>query len=353
MVATETYHPTPQELESAPFSLDMAIYYPGRILSNEEIETWNAKTPGGNPITAESIFKKTGIERRYIAQSHETAQYMAEKAISALDNYHDAQALFLSSSYPTGKNMAEEVIKNLNLSHVKEYAQVGAACSGFVYTLNHIKAHEQDFMGKTVIMATADVYHPTLEDLRNPQRKDESLAQTIFSDGATAMIGRYGEDFTVLSARTIQLLPEYSQSLKMPIDTALQKPPYIGMTVPYTESGFLEQNGKEVYKTVIEHVPYLIAQTVDDANLSPNDITLVIPHQGSKHVVDGIEKRLSDYAGKVKHDYKEGNFSSGSIPKALMDAFARGEIGSGDTFVAAGFGAGMGISIAVVKLDKN
>jgi 3-oxoacyl-[acyl-carrier-protein] synthase-3 len=124
--------------------------------------------------------------------------------------------------------------------------------------------------------------------------------------------------------------------------------PFINEPIPYPESGKFEQNGGEVVKIISNNIRPLIEQAITQAKLKPSDIKIVFPHQGSRPTTEAVEKAISEY--RVCKDFEEGNFSSASIPKALMKAINQGEIKRGDNLVLAGFGAGMFASIAVVKL---
>lgn len=338
----------PLEEASPELTISFGISLPKRIRTNAEIESWEVRTPGGNVLTASSIANRTGVLQRYVAEDETPLSMGLVAAKSALKKRGCIDTVLVSSSYPQGVNLADETRKALNLSADTEI-EIGAACSGFVYGLTYLKKNEQRFKDKKILFVSTEKYSPTLADLRTDGTEvDPSLAQTIFSDGAVAMVFTYGKDVEVLSYVNYQFPEDVSQCLRMPIDSALIRYPYLEQPVPQSISGKFEQDGAKVYTAVRDSIPALVKKAVEDAGLSSSDIDLVIPHQGSKRVVEGLSKQLPDYA--FSYDMADGNFSSASIPKALMLAIDRGDVKRGGTVVLAGFGAGLFASVAVVRL---
>lgn len=329
-------------------TITFGLYLPGQILTNQRIERWRVTTPGGNPLTADSIEKRTGVQRRHIAKPFETVSYMAiQAAKDAMGRKRKISYVLATTSHPDPRiNLSQEINHDLNLKAITNH-DIYAACSGFAKTLHHIKAHEAAFMGHSILLVSSEKYSDKVYDLRRSGTKqDPSLSQTIFSDGAVAMHFTYGKDFRILSAKSKTLPFEYSSAIRVPIKRA-KIPTYTEEFVFPSTTGKFEQDGKRVYRAVMESVPDLIQQTLDEAELEEKDIKLVIPHQGSGHIIEGLQSRLNM---PVFNDIKDGNFSSASIPKAFLKARNAGRIHRRDKVVIAGFGAGLYASVAVVEL---
>ncbi len=338
----------PQETLRKP-SVVFGTYLPEKILTNQEIESWNVLTPNGNILTADNIQKRTGVAKRYVADSTETPLTMGLSAAQQVLNGKKADVIIVSTSFPVGFNVSQRISEELGLSP-QSHLDVHAACSGFTLSLAYIKEHEQEFLGKKILFVAAEKYSPYLHDLRSPGiNTDPSLAQTIFSDGAIAMVFEYGKDLKVISAINKEDFPEDTKDcIKMPIDKSLLTSPFLEIPVLYPASEKFEQDGPRVYKLMCENIPPLIKETIRNSGVDPSTIQMIAPHQGSGHMVDGISQRLNGYS--VYNDFEEGNFSSASIPKALNVAIKKGEIKKGNIVVLAGFGAGLFASVAVVKL---
>lgn len=341
--------PPPETLNKP--NIAFGVYLPKEILTNQEIESWGVVTPGGKPLTAESIQKRTGIVHRYVADEKEDPLFMGLNAAQQALNGKKADVVIVSTSFPVGFNLSKRISEELGLADVPNL-DVYAACSGFTLGLACIKVREQEFLDKKILFVATEEYSPYLHDLRDKEGeliRDPSLAQTIFSGGATAMVFKHGkEGIQVLSTLNEHLAKDAENPIKMPIGKTPLTPPFIAVLAPKSKSGKFEQDGAKVYELICKTVPQLIKKTIDEANLDPSQkIKMVVPHQGSGHMVEGISRRLNGYS--VYRDFAEGNFSSASIPRALNKALEKGEIKKGDIVVLAGFGAGLFASIAVVQ----
>jgi len=349
-IAEQAKHPDsprPPEAENRP-NIGFGTYLPEKILTNQEIESWRVSTPNGNILTAVNIQKRTGIVRRFVANEKETALFMGLNAAQQALNGKKADAVIVSTSFPVGFNLSRRISEELGLSSSFNL-DVNAACSGFTFALAHIKDNEREFLGKRILLVSTEKYSPHLHDLRGGGiNTDPSLAQTIFSDGAIAMEWGHGRDLQVLSAIDHKFPSDTDDFIKMPVNKTLLTPRSIDVPVPYPESRKFEQDGAKVYRLICESVPPLIRKAIDEANLGPSQtIKMIIPHQGSGHMVKGISERLREH--HVYSDFEDGNFSSASIPKALSSVIEKGKIKKGDIVVLAGFGAGLFASTVVVR----
>ena len=339
-----------RETESEPQIL-FGCHFPKTEISNAEIESWRVITNAGNLLTAEAIYEKTGVERRYVATSYETVLTMGIAAAKPLIEKYgkDFAVIIFSTSYPTGKHLATQTAYSLRLNTFNVF-DIYYACSGFVSALNYLEDYKDWFAQRRVLVITSEKYSPTLPNLAEGEQ-DSSFSQTIFSDGAIASSFVYGKDLKVLALKNYQFNLDESQALKMPIDYDLIKPPAKFIWIPPSCNGKFTMDGKKVYAAVVRKMPGLITEAVFSAGLRLDDVDLVIPHQASRHMLDGIAKRLSPVLSeKMVYDLEDGNFSSASIPKAWMKAAAEGRIKPGAKIVLAAVGAGLFASVAVVEV---
>lgn len=321
-------------------------YLPEKFITNEQIERWDVKTQNGKRLTASYIHEKIGISRRFRAGKNETSIDMGIKAALATGNLEDVTAIIVSTSYPLGKNVSEEIGHRLQI-RPKFHLDVHAACSGFTRGLSFIKEHERKFNGKRILFIATEKYSHTLANLNEEGIAiDPSMAQTIFSDGAVAIVFTYGKDIQVLEYCSEKLPKEFDEYIRMPIDKALMIPPFLEEPIPTTNDMF-QQDGPKVFEELKLRIPSLNTRVIEKARLSPSDIKLVILHQASGRMVKWLAQRMPDYT--FFNDLEDGNFSSASIPKALMKAVNQGEIKRGDNLVLAGFGAGLFASTVVVR----
>ena len=113
-------------------------------------------------------------------------------------------------------------------------------------------------------------------------------------------------------------------------------------------------NGKDVYKFVVSTLPAYIEKCILDANLKPEDIDYLVPHQANLRIIDAIQQRLGYSEEKVITNIEfYGNTSAASVPIALVEGIEKGKIKTPSTAVLCGFGAGMTWGAAIVKLSDG
>lgn len=325
-------------------AIEIASCFPQQVLTNQEIVSWGVMS-GGKSLTEQSIFEKTGINRRFIAD--ETVLKMGLKAARLLPLSPAPDMVIFSTSYPDGTNNAFELVNQLNLL-TDGCMNVHAACAGFTFSLRYIFENENRFSRKRILLIASEKYSPTLVDLRS-DHDDRSLSQTIFSDGAVAMSFTEEEDIKILNALNFSFPREKSDCLKMPINDTLVRHPALTVDIPASTNGYFWMDGRSVYENIRETLPDLITAAIKGAELEPKQIRMIIPHQASRHMIDALAKRIPTL--NFYRDLEDGNWSSASIPKAMARALDEGAIGKGDKIVLAGFGAGLFASIAVVQLN--
>lgn len=329
--------------ESTRIGMSFGAYSPERVLTNQEIESWVIITENGKPLTADAILHKTGIEQRFVANNEETPLFMAIKASErALErNKDNIDAVIVSTSFPTGENISKKLQERFGFSGF--HIDVHAACSGVGISLAYLKKYEGKFTGKKILFVTTEKYSPYLQDLREEEGsiKDPSLAQTLFSDGSTACTFKYGEDLKVLSTKKLVFPIGTENYIKMPINRNLLVAPYLEIPIPYPASGKFEQDGSKVYKLMRNNIPNLIRESISKAGLTPQHIKMLFLHQGSGHIVIGINDQLPEFQGRILMDYQDGNNSSGSTPKSVMKAIREGGLNKHDIVNITVFGAGL------------
>ena len=246
-------------------NLSFGIYLPKEFITNQQIEQWGIKTQSGKLLTASDIQKKIGIERRFIAGPNESVIDMGIRAALAAGNLEDIYAVFASTSYPIGKNVSREIGRHLQIEP-KFHLDIHAACSGFVRGLAYMHEREEEFQGKKVLFVASEKYSHTLADLRKPEGiiTDSSMAQVIFSDGATAMVFTYGKDIRVLAHKSKKLPKESENYIRMPIDRLLMTSPFLEESVPCSTNGLLQQDGPKVFETVLSNVPDLNREVIEE-----------------------------------------------------------------------------------------
>lgn len=343
------------EYETRGKGLSIEVYRPKYALTNEEMASWKILTGNGRPLTADHILDKIGSTHRYVADDSETVVSMgAAVAHNALQGKNSVDLVMVSSSFPTGEDLSQKIGAELGFHMGQDDGlNIHMACSSYAAGLLYLHKNRERYEGARVLFVNSEKYHPHIANLKlsDGVSMDPSLAQTIFSDGAVASVFTFGKDIDVIAGKKItpdDLPTEVNELIKMPIDENKITGKSLSTPVPESDTGKVWQNGPGIFKTMMSVVPLLADEAILASGLLEKDIKMSIVHQGSKRMTEGIDEKLNGRFGPLMHDYGEGNFSSGSIPKQIDILLRDGKITSGDNLFLAGFGGGlMGVGLIV------
>jgi len=295
----------------------------------------------------EWIVQRTGIrERRIAGEGESTATLATLAARRALDaaglEPSELDLIIVATITPemVFPSTACFVAASLGLSATPAF-DMAAACSGFIYALNtganFIKAGQY----KTVMVIGAE----TLSRIIDYTDRGSCI---LFGDGAGAVILQRSNDpkkgvvYASLhadgnGADAMKCMPG---SLH-PIDAAL-----IGARDQY-----IKLRGREVYKFAVTKFAELIEDAMRVAELTKDQLTLIVPHQVNQRIIDSAMEKLEMPPEKafVNID-RYGNTSAASIPIALDEAWRVGRVHPGDAIVFVAFGAGLTWANAVLKV---
>lgn len=113
---------------------------------------------------------------------------------------------------------------------------------------------------------------------------------------------------------------------------------------------FIKMKGNEVFKLAVRSMADASEEAIAAANLRPEDIALVIPHQANMRIIEAVAKRLKFPMDRVfTNVHRYGNTSAASIPIALCEAVEEGRLRRGDKILFAAFGGGFTWGAAVVE----
>jgi len=118
--------------------------------------------------------------------------------------------------------------------------------------------------------------------------------------------------------------------------------------------GFIHMEGKEVFRRAVRIMVDSGLKSLTAANVSADDIALVVPHQANIRIIHAACERLGipvEKAATVLH--YTGNTSSASIPLALVDTLNAGRLRDGDLVLLVGFGAGMTAASCVLRWGER
>jgi 3-oxoacyl-[acyl-carrier-protein] synthase-3 len=101
-------------------------------------------------------------------------------------------------------------------------------------------------------------------------------------------------------------------------------------------------DGREVFRKAVVAMADACARLLDKAGVTPEEVSLVVPHQANGRIIRAVGERLGFPPDKVFVDLeKVGNTSAASVPIALDRAWRAGLLAPGDLVVTTAFGAGL------------
>ena len=312
---------------------------PKRIVSNRELEQMV-------DTSDEWITVRTGIkERRVLEQGQGNADMAFKAASRALqDAGMDAKDLnaivmgTVSSDYPFPSSAC--VLEDMLGARNAFSFDVSAACSGFLNALSVADLYIRAGKAENVLVVGSD----TLSRLLNWQDRTTCI---LFGDGAGAVVLGASENGAGILSTKLRTDGSYVKTLYVPAGGSLK--PASPQTVQNNEHT-ITMNGKEVFKIAVRSMEDISRQALEEAGVTIDQVSLVVPHQANKRIIVALAERLGMPLERVMINVdKYGNTSAASIPVALDEAKRQGRIKPGDLVLLNAFGAGFAWGAAVIK----
>jgi 3-oxoacyl-[acyl-carrier-protein] synthase III len=293
------------------------------------------------------IVQRTGIKERRIAGEGETTASLATAAArKALDSAglkaSDLDLIIVATITPemVFPSTACFVAASLGLNSTPAF-DMSAACSGFIYAANvganFIKAGQY----KTVMVIGAETLSRIID-------YTDRASCILFGDGAGAVILQRSNDASKgLVYASLHADGNGAEAMKcMP---GSRHP--ICADLLTTRDQYIKLKGREVYKFAVTKFAELIEDAMRVAELSRDDLKLIIPHQVNQRIIDSAMEKLEMGPEKAHVNIdRYGNTSAASIPIALDEAMRTGRLSPGDAVVFVAFGAGLTWANAVLKV---
>jgi 3-oxoacyl-[acyl-carrier-protein] synthase-3 len=113
---------------------------------------------------------------------------------------------------------------------------------------------------------------------------------------------------------------------------------------------YLKMEGNDVFKHAVRAMEEAAVKALDVNGLSPEDISLLIPHQANRRIIDATAKRLGIGPERLFTNlHRYGNTSSSSIPIALDEANRQGIIKPDSKLMLVAFGGGFTYGSALIN----
>lgn len=299
-------------------------YLPDRILTNPEVAVLN----GAEPDWAE---RKIGIIERRIAHpdqmTSDLAYQAALKALAVSDfDRHALGLIIVATATPDRKapSTAAIVHDKLGLDGCVAF-DISAVCSVFLYALS---------VATSLIASRAYEHIMVIGADRFSSITDWSTRDSFFfGDGAGAVI--------VSNDRDSAGFCEYAlANAGKGIDN---------FTVP-TGAAFFSMNGPAVFESAVSLVTQCISELFEKTNFSPSDVSRIVPHQPSIHLL----RKIAEVSGLPLSRFelnmsRYANTAGATIPIALDEAVRSTRVSRGDLLLMLAAGAGMTGGAMLIK----
>jgi 3-oxoacyl-[acyl-carrier-protein] synthase III len=314
-------------------------YLPDNLVTNDELAKFV-------DTSDEWIRQRSGIEQRYFAdRSQATSDMGTEAGRKALADAgvspEEVDYVICATLTPDFHMPSSACVIQNNLGVVNAGASdLNAACSGFVYALQHADALIRAGIHKTVLVVGSE----KLSDHLVWEKRDTAV---LFGDGAGAVVVQAGEgEHGIISTYTRS---DGSAADILAVPAGGSRQPITLENVNEVEFG-VTMNGQALYKRAIGAFGDAIEAALEKTGLKVEDIDLFIPHQANKRIIDSATKRVGLTEDKIYLNVmKVANTSSASIPIAIDQARKEGRINEGDTVLLAAFGAGLTWASAMIR----
>ena len=307
-------------------------YLPERVMPNSELADMV-------DTSDEWIRARTGIHERRIAAPEETTCSLAvQSARDALRVAHvDPEALdmvLVATCTPDYANMpaTASLVQHALGAQRAAAVDMNAVCSGFIYALATGSQFVANGAYRNVLVIGAEVFTRILD------WQDRSTC-VLFGDGAGAVVLQPTDEPGGLLSFVLGSDGAGACSLYVPAGGSRQ--PASAETVAQRDH-YVKMQGRDVFRFATRVLPDSVVQALAAANLTTDDVDVLIPHQANTRIIDHAARRLKMDEGTVFSNVERyGNTSAASIPVALCEAIEAGMVRSGATVVLSGFGAGL------------
>jgi len=299
----------------------------------------------GIETSDEWIVERTGIKQRHIAKTESTCALAAAAARVAMQRsgVHPGEldAIVLGTASPDRllPSTAVELQAELGASRAAAF-DVGAACSGFVYSTTVAEGMIVSGMAETALVVG-------VEKLSSIVDWSDRSTCVLFGDGAGAAVLKRSKHHKGILSSFLRSDGTLADLLHRPSGGAAN--PFCEQTLT-DRSHFLQMNGREVFRHAVRSMADAAARALDAAKLTGADIDLMIPHQANVRIIEATAKHAGIPMDKVYVNVdRYGNTSAASVPIALDEAIERGRIKDGTTVLLVAFGAGFTWGSMVVR----
>jgi 3-oxoacyl-[acyl-carrier-protein] synthase-3 len=327
----------------------ISFHLPERAITNDEVArehpSWNI----------EKAYRNTGVRRRFVSASDETALDLGLAACRKLlqdpAQLSSIDALIFCTQSPDYIMPSNAFVLHnaLGLQESCLAFDYNLACTGFVYGLAMGQGFLSSGLAKNILLVTSDTY----TKLIHPQDRSAGL---LFSDGAAATLfsneagalrlldltfGTSGVDYDSFIIRAGGMRTPRTSETEQPI---------VDPSGNVRSLCHVYMDGVGILSFVNSKIPGHVRQILARNSLKDTDIALFVFHQASRTALDSLTRLLGLPKEKVFTNIEmTGNTVASSIPIALKEILDSQILKKGDKIVLCGFGVGLSWGAALME----
>ena len=294
----------------------------------------------------EWITTRTGIKERRVVESNvatsDLATTAARRALeSAKITPEQLDLIIIGTVTPDNlfPSTACHVQRNIGAINATAF-DISAACCGFLYSLGVGYKLVSTGSYKNALVIGADI-------LTKITDYTDRGTCVLFGDGSGAAIVRASEKPGGILGTFLKSNGALWHLLTIPVGGT--RSPYDPATAVNGDR-CIQMAGPEVYKNAVKAMGEAGVEVLRRTGLTPDDISLLIPHQANIRIIHSTASKLGMPLEKVYINIQEyGNTSSASIPIALNEAIRLGRIKPGDKVLMVAFGGGFTWGAVIVE----
>jgi 3-oxoacyl-[acyl-carrier-protein] synthase-3 len=292
-------------------------YLPPKVVTNHDLE----KTLDTND---EWIVARTGISERRVVEEQGTCDLALEASIKALEmaniDASELDLILLATTTPDKIFPATATMLQHQIGASCPAFDLQAVCAGFVFAMTTAQQYIENGSAKKVLVVGSD----TLSRIVDWSDRGSAI---LFGDGAGAVVLSADDETGILHSKI-----HSDGSFLTSLQTTNNR---------INELGFIQMAGNEVFKIAVNRLSNLAETTLNECNMSVDDLTWMVPHQANIRIITAVAKKVKLSMDKVVLTLsKHGNTSAASIPLALDTAVRDGRIKKGDKLMLEGIGGG-------------
>lgn len=315
-------------------------YAPERVVSNDD---WARLLDTSD----EWITQRTGIKRRRFAAEDESTMTMAvaaaEKAMKDADlAAGDIDEIIVATDTPElmTPDTAALVQHQLGCRRIPTYDLGGSGCAGFVQALDVARAR--------ISVAPRNVLVIGVELISRMISLEDRATAVLFGDAAGAVVA--GPEPARAEVLDVVAGTDGSLAEILTLAAGGTRNPFNAKSLESGDYNRLVMDGRKIFVEAVRRMTEASNEILERIGRTVSDVSLVIPHQANKRIIDAVQKQLGLDDGQVYvnvHEY--GNTGSATVPFALSEAMEHGRISQGDLVVLTAFGAGLHWAAAALQ----